>query len=151
MCCMDSMRSACKQNEGRNLIELLKQTTRFKLRKIIEQVDEARTMPMMVAQEASIIDIIEVPFLLPKPCGAVLVFEAVLAGAPREACVQNGTCKGAHDALTEGGLEDSKSLPVLKFPYESARFGEARTLRNSEEAWGETEVPLGGGGGHLWL
>ena len=35
-------------------------------------------MPMMLAQEASIIDIIGVPFLLPKPSGAVLVFEAVL-------------------------------------------------------------------------
>ena len=39
-------------------------------------------MPMMLAQEASIIDIIGVPFLLPKPSGAVLVSEAVLAGAP---------------------------------------------------------------------
>ena len=38
-------------------------------------------MPMMLAQEASIIDIIGVPFLLPKPSGAMLVFEAVLAGA----------------------------------------------------------------------
>ena len=64
----------------------------------------APMMPMMLAPEASIIDIIWVPFLLPKPSGAVLVFEAMLAGAPHEACVQNGTCKGAHDALTEGGL-----------------------------------------------
>ena len=67
-------------------------------------------MPMMLAQEASIIDIIGVPFLLPKPSGAVLVFEAVLAGAPRRACVQNGACKDAHDALTEGGLERSTTL-----------------------------------------
>ena len=50
-------------------------------------------MPMMLAQEASIIDIIGVPFLLPKPSGAVLVFEAVLAGAPHRACVQNGACE----------------------------------------------------------
>ena len=106
MCRMDSMRSSCRQNEGRNLIDLLKQTTRFKLGKIIEQVDEALMMPMMLAQEASIIDMIGVPFLLPKPSGAVLVFQAVLASAPREACVQICTCKGAHDALTEGGMED---------------------------------------------
>ena len=102
------MRRSCRQNEGRNSIELLKQ------RKIIEQVDEALMMPMMLAQEASIIDIIGVPFLLPKPSGAVLVFEAVLASAPREACVQIGTRKGAHDSLTEGGLEDSKSFPCGK-------------------------------------
>ena len=79
-------------------------------------------MPMMLAQEASIIDIIGVPFLLPKPSGAVLVFEAVLAGAPHEACVQNGACNGAHDALTEGGLEHSKTLPVLGFPSRKRAF-----------------------------
>ena len=90
-------------------------------------------MPMMLAQEASIIDIIGVPFLLPKPSGAVLVFEAVLAGAPRRACVQNGACKDAHDAFTEGGLERSKALPVLGFPCQNARFWEAR-----EAARGET-------------
>ena len=54
--------------------------------------------------------------------------------------MQNVTCKGAHDALTEGGLEDSKSFPVLGFPCESAGFWEARTLRNSEEVLAETEV-----------
>ena len=94
-------------------------------------------MPMMLAQEASIIDIIGVPFLLPKPSGAVLVFEAVLAGAPRRACVQNGACKDAHDALTEGGLERSKTLPV----HENARFWDPRALRCPETARGETEVP----------
>ena len=73
--------------------------------------------------------------------GAVLVFQAVLASAPREACMQIGTCKGANDALTEGGLEDSKSFPVLGFPCESARFWEARTLRNCKEALAEAEVP----------
>ena len=98
-------------------------------------------MPMMLAQEASIIDIIGVPFLLPKPSGAVFVFEAVLAGAPHRACVQNGACKDAHDARTEGGLERSKTLPVLWFPYESARFWDARALRCPEAARGETEVP----------
>ena len=96
-------------------------------------------MPMMLAQEASIIDIIGVPFLLPKPSGAVLVFEAVLAGAPRRACVQNGACKDAPDALTEGGLERSKTLPG--FPYENARFWDARALRCPKAARGETEVP----------
>ena len=60
----------------------------------------------MLAQEASIIDIIGVPFLLPNPSISVLVFEAVLAGAPHRACVQNGACKDAHDALTEGGLQN---------------------------------------------
>ena len=98
-------------------------------------------MPMMLAQEASIIDIIGIPFLLPKPSGAVLVFEAVLAGAPRRACVQNGACKDAHDALTEGGLERSKTLPVLGFFCENARFWDARALRCPEAARGETEVP----------
>ena len=98
-------------------------------------------MPMMLAQEASIIDIIGVPFLLPKPSSAVLVFEAVLAGAPHRACVQNGPCKDAHDALTEGGLERSKTLPVLGFPYENARFWDACALRCTEAARQETEVP----------
>ena len=90
-------------------------------------------MPMMLAQEASIIDIIGVPFLLPKPSGTVLVFEAVLAGAPRRACVQNGACKDP--------LERSKTLPVLGFPYEKARFWDACALRCPEAARGETEVP----------
>ena len=98
-------------------------------------------MPMMLAQEASIIDIIGVPFLLPKPSGAVLVFEAVLAGAPRRACMQNGACKDAHDALTEGGLERSKTLPVLGFPCENARFWDARALRCRGDA--------GRNGGHM--
>ena len=90
-------------------------------------------MPMMLAQEASIIDIIGVPFLLPKFCGAVLVFEAVLAGAPHRACVQNGACKDAHDALTEGGLERSKTLPVLGFPYENAFLGRSRAALPGEK------------------
>ena len=98
-------------------------------------------MPMMLAQEASIIDIIGVPFLLPKPSGAVLVFEAVLAGAPHRACVQNGACEDAHDAQTGGGLERSKTLPLLGFPCENARFWDARELRCPEAARGETEVP----------
>ena len=85
-------------------------------------VDAAPMMPMMLAQEASIIDIIGIPFLLPKPSGAVLVFEAVLAGAPRRVCVQNGACKGAHDALTEGGLERSKAL-CWGFPTKTRVFG----------------------------
>ena len=119
MCRMDSMRSAGKMKAETSL---------------------NGKSSMMLAQEASIIDIIGVPFLLPKPSGAVLVFEAVLASAPREACLQIGTCKGAH-ALTEGGLEDSKSFPVLGFPCESARFWEARTLCNSEKALAQTEVP----------
>ena len=93
---------------------------------------------MMLAQEASIIDIIGVPFLLLMPSGAVLVFEAV---APHEACVQNGACKGAHDALTEGGLEHSKTLPVLGFPCKNVHFWEARALRCPEAVRGETEVP----------
>ena len=91
-------------------------------------------MPMMLAQEASIIDIIGVPFLLPKPSGAVLVFEAALAGALHRACMQNGACEDAHDALTENSLERSKTLPVLGFPYENARFWDARVLRCPEAA-----------------
>ena len=67
MCRMDSVRSSCRQNEGGNFIELLKQTTRFKLRKIIERVNEALMMPMMLAQEASIIDIVGVPLFFPSP------------------------------------------------------------------------------------
>ena len=120
-------------------------------------------MPMMLAQEASIIDIIGVPFLLPKPSGAVLVFEAVLAGAPHRACVQNGACEDAHDALTEGGLERSKTLPVLGFPYENARFWDARALRCPRGGPGRNGGPMKRGrrhcaparcccaAGHLWL
>ena len=107
-------------------------------------------MPMMLAQEASIIDIIGVPFLLPKPSGAVLVFEAVLAGAPRRACVQNGACKDAHDALTEGGLESSKTLPVLGFPFGTlARCAAPRRpgeKRRSHEARSAALCPSGRGG-----
>ena len=120
MCRMDSMRSSCRQNEGRNLIDMLKQTTRFKLRKIIEQVDEALMMPMMLAQEASIIDIIGVPLLLPKPSGAVLVFQAVLASAPREA----GAARSRVLMMLSRRAAWKTQNPSL-FPCESARFWQA--------------------------
>ena len=51
--------------------------------------------------------------------------------------MQNDACKDAHDALTEGGLERSKTLPVLGFPYENACFWDARTLRCCEAAGGK--------------
>ena len=124
------MRSSCRQNEGRKPHSIAKQNTRFKLRKTINRF----MMPMMLAQEASIIDIIRVPFLLPKPSGAVLVFEAMLAGAPRDSCMQNGTCKGAHDALTS-----KIQNPSLRwgFPTKARVFGK---LARAAEARKETEV-----------
>ena len=111
-------------------------------------------MPMMLAQKASIIDIIGVPFLLPKPSGAMLVFEAVLAGALRRACVQNGACKDAHDAFTEGGLERSKTLPVLGFPYENARFGTLGRRNGGPMKRGRRHCAPARcccAAGHLWL
>ena len=97
-------------------------------------------MPMMLAQEASIIDIIRVPFLLPKPSGTVLVFEAVLAGAPRRACVQNGACKDAHDALTEAWNAQKPSL-CWGFPMRTRVFGTLARYAAPRRPGGETEVP----------
>ena len=66
---------------------------------------------------------------------------AAATGAQEGACAQICAYRGAHDALTEGGPEHSKTLLVLGFPYENAHFWDARALRCPEAVRGETEVP----------
>ena len=78
---------------------------------------------MMLAQEASIIDIIGVPFLLPKPSGAVLVFEAVLAGAPRRACVQNGASRMLMMLSRRAAWNAQKPSLCWGFPTKTRVFG----------------------------
>ena len=93
-------------------------------------VDAAPMMPMMLAQEASIIDGFPAQCQSFKPCWPALHVRPACKFARARVLMM----------LSRRAAWKIQNPSLLRFPCESARFREARMLCNSEEALAETEV-----------